>query len=284
MRQVRIITDSTADVPAVFAWELDITVVPCQVLFGQEVYRDGVDLSPEALFERLRYKQELPRTSQPAVKDFVATYRKLLGEGLTQEIISIHVAGNLSGTVNAAWAAAQMLPDPSQVEVIDSGQLSMGLGWAVIEAARLARTGATRAEVSQTVRTLLPRLRTAAMLDTLENLYKGGRINQITAILGTALQIKPLLGVQDGQITVWDKVRTRSKALERLAVRVRTWGPLAEMAVLHTGAKELAQNLAETLCGLVPADRLVIGPAGPALATHLGLGAVGVCALVASVG
>jgi fatty acid kinase fatty acid binding subunit len=284
MRQVRIITDSTADVPAVFAWELDITVVPCQVLFGQEVYRDGVDLSPEALFERLRYKQELPRTSQPAVKDFVTTYRKLLGEGLTQEIISIHVAGNLSGTVNAAWAAAQMLPDPSQVEVIDSGQLSMGLGWAVIEAARLARTGATRAEVSQTVRTLLPRLRTAAMLDTLENLYKGGRINQITAILGTALQIKPLLGVQDGQITVWDKVRTRSKALERLAVRVRTWGPLAEMAVLHTGAKELAQNLAETLCGLVPADRLVIGPAGPALATHLGLGAVGVCALVASVG
>jgi DegV family protein with EDD domain len=281
MRQVRIITDSTADVPAVFAWELDITIVPCQVLFGQEVYRDGVDLSPEAFFDRLRHKPELPRTSQPAVKDFVAAYRKLLGEGLTQEAISIHVAGNLSGTVNAAWAATQMLPDPSQVEVIDSGQLSMGLGWAVIEAARLARTGAARAEISRAVRTLLPRLRTAAMLDTLENLYKGGRINQITAILGTALQIKPLLGVQDGQITVWDKVRTRSKALERLAARVRMWGPLEEMAVLHTGATELAQNLAETLGGLVPADRMVIGPAGPALAAHLGLGAVGVCALLA---
>jgi DegV family protein with EDD domain len=197
-------------------------------------------------------------------------------------VVSIHVAGNLSGTINAAWAAAQTLADPSRVEVVDSGMVSMGMGWAVIEAARLAQTGATQAQISSAVREMLPRLRAGAMIDTLENLYKGGRISQVTATLGTVLQIKPLIIIQDGRVEVVDKVRTRSRALKRLEAMVRDWGPLAQVAVLHTGAEELAQDLASSLQDLAPDRSIWVEPAGSALTTHLGLGAVGVCALVAA--
>jgi DegV family protein with EDD domain len=282
MKRVHIVTDSTSDIPAALASEYNIAIVACQVFVGDEVYQDGVDLSPQMFFEKLARSPELPRTSQPPVGRFVDTYRRLLAEEPDAGILSIHVPSNLSGTVNAAWAAAQMLPQPSQVEVIDSGQLSMGLGWAAIKAAQMAQTGATRSEVSQGVRALLPRLRAAAMIDNLENLYKGGRISQISALLGTALQIKPLLSVQQGEVSVWTKVRTRSSAMKELVARVHSWAPLAEMAVMHTAAVELAQSLVDTLHGLVPAERVVMGPAGPALTTHLGLGAVGVLALKAA--
>ena len=156
----------------------------------------------------------------------------------------------------------------------------MGLGWAVIRAAKMAREGATLEELGQAVRDLLPRLRAAAMIDNLENLYKGGRISQITAAVGTVLQIKPLISIQSGHLQVVDRVRTRSRALQRLEAVVRTWGPLAEVSVLHTGAPELAEDLAGRLADLAPESHLMVEPAGPALTTHLGLEAVGVCALV----
>jgi DegV family protein with EDD domain len=281
MSKVRIVTDSTADIPAALASSLDISVVPCAIYWGQESYRDGLDLSSEEFFDRLALGGELPRTSQPPISEFVATYQRLMEQDQNGGILSIHVAGSLSGTLNAAWAAAQMLPNPSRVTIVDSGQLSMGLGWAVIEAARMAQTGATRAEVDAAVQALLPSLRTAAMIDTLENLYKGGRINQLSAALGDALQIKPLLSVESGQVVVWGKVRTRSRALKHLVDRVQGWGPLTYMAVLHTGAEALAESLVELLADQIPEGRFLTGPAGSAVATHLGLGAVGVCALLA---
>jgi DegV family protein with EDD domain len=282
MNRIQIVTDSTADIPAGLVSELNIAVVPCVVYVGGRAYRDGIDLSPQALYETLAIEEQLPRTAQPPMSEFVTVYRQILDGDQVDGVLSIHVASNLSGTVNAAWAAAQTLPDPSYVEVIDSGQLSMGLGWAVIHAARMARQGATRARIDQAVRDLLPRLRTVAMIDTMENIYKGGRINQISAVLGTVLQIKPLLSVENGRVWVSGKVRTRTRALNQLAKQVQSWGPLEEMAVLHTGAESLAQTLTGMLHDRVPAGQIVTGPAGPALTTHLGVGAVGVCALVAA--
>lgn len=279
---VGIATDSTADLPLALAADLGIAVVPCLIFWEQEELLDGVDLQPWAFYDRLRQGSELPRTAQPAINSFVDVYRRLLEQEKREAVVSIHVAGNLSGTVNAAWSAANTLPDPSRVEVIDSGQVSMGMGWAVIRAAKLANAGATRKEIGDAVRGMLPRLRGAAMIDTLENLHKGGRISQVTAMVGTALQIKPLILIQDGQIRVVDRVRTRSRALERLESLVRTWGPLAEVSVLHTGAQDLADELAGRLSDLTAHDGLMIEPAGPALTTHLGLGAVGVCALAAA--
>jgi DegV family protein with EDD domain len=280
MGRVGIATDSTADVPPALAADLGIAVVPCLIYWGKEELLDGVDLGPWAFYDRLSRSPELPTTSQPALNSFVSVYRRLLEEEHCEAVLSIHVAGNLSGTVNAAWAAAQTLPEPSRVAVIDSGQVSMGLGWSVIRAARMARAGATHSELGDAVREMLPRLRGTALIDTLENLYKGGRISQITAAVGTVLQIKPLITIDSGQVQVVDRVRTRSRALQRLEALVRAWGPLAELAVLHTGAQALAEDLAAKLADLAPDGQLMIGPAGPALTTHLGLGAVGVCALV----
>jgi DegV family protein with EDD domain len=281
MKQVRIVTDSVGDIPASLASELDIAVIPAQISFGKELYRDGVDLSPQEFLDKLAQSEELPKTAQPPVQDFALTYQRLLEEDPGCRIVSIHVPGNLSGIVNAAWAGAQMLPDPTLVEVVDSGQISMGMGWAVVEAARLAQAGASQAEVVQALQALLPRLRTVAMLDTLENLYKGGRISKISAAVGSALQIKPLLGVERGEILVLGKVRTRSRALKQLVALVSDWGTVAEMAVLHAGAEDLMHSLVEMLQAQFPLDRMVTGLAGSALTTHLGPGAVGVCALVA---
>lgn len=279
MAMLRIATDSTADVPPALAEELQIAIIPCQVFWGEEVYRDGVDLRPREFYEKLARSSELPKTSQPPMNRFVETYNRLLGSEGSEAVISIHVAGNLSGTVNAAWAAAQMLPDPTRVEVVDSGQVSMGTGWAVIEAARMAQAGASRDEVSRAVRGILPRLRAAAMIDTLDNLYKGGRISQVTAALGTVLQVKPLISIQEGHVEIPERVRTRSRALKRLVAMVQGWGPLVRVAVLHAGAEELARDLAAMIEDVAPDSNILIEPAGAALTTHLGLGAVGVCAI-----
>jgi len=281
MHGVRIVTDSTADLPPQLAKELGITVVPCEVHLGGQSFLDGVDMTPQEFYRRWAQNSARPRTSQPPVRLFVESYSRLLDGDATDCLLSIHIAASLSGTVNAAWAAAQTLDDPERVEVIDTGQLSMGAGWAVIHAARMAQDGAPRAEVSRAVHSLLPRLRAAAMIDSLEHLHRGGRISQISALIGTALQIKPLLSIQDGRLSVWERARSRAKALLCLADHVRSWGALAEAVVLHTGNEAGAQNLAAVLADGLTGKEIAIQPAGAALATHLGLGAVGACALLA---
>lgn len=291
MGRIGIVTDSTTDVPAGMTDELGISVIPCQVIFGETTYRDGVDLSIREFYNKMARSAEPPRTSQPPVQAFVETYRRLIdGEGC-EAIFSIHVAGTLSGTLNAAWAAAQALPDPARIEIVDAGQVSMGTGWIVVEAARAAQdtlragpaaegaAGTARARVRAAIRSALPRVRTVAMIDTLDNLYKGGRIRLFSAALGTALQIKPLVSLADGKVIVWAKVRTRSRALNALVARIQEMGPLQELAVLHADAPDLVQALAGRLQEALPGMEMPILPAGAALVSHLGLGAVGACAL-----
>jgi DegV family protein with EDD domain len=279
-RRVRIVTDSTADVPQDIAAALGIAVVPCLVYVGEEQYQDGLDLEPEAFFQIRAQNSRRARTAHPPVASFLETYQRLLAEDRVEKLLSIHIAASLSGTLNSAWAAAQMLPDPSRVEIIDTGQLSMGAGWAVIEAARAAQNGTTPRGVQDLVDGLLPRLRAAVVVDTLDDLFRGGRISQLSALLGTALQIKPLLSIQAGRVSIVRRVRTQSRALRHLANLVQGWGPLAELAVLHTGAPVQAQALAEELQKALPEPDMIVRPAGAALATHLGLGAIGVCGLV----
>lgn len=286
MRRVRIVTDSTADVPAGLASELDISVVPVQVRSGQEEYQGGIDLLPQTLYggqaqhPELAQGPEFAPVSQPPLGRFVETYRRLLDKEQSDAVLSIHSAESVRGTVNVAWSASQMLPDPSRVEIIDTGQLSMAIGWIAVEAARVAKAGATQAEVGQVVRDLLPRLRMVAMIDDLETLHEDGQITLVSAALGSVLQIKALASLQDGELVVWEKVRTRARALKRLVDQVREWEPLVEMAVLHTGAEELAQYLAEAVHDLVPARRMLVLPAGPVLTGLVGLDAIGVAAVV----
>jgi DegV family protein with EDD domain len=275
--KIKVVTDSAADVPSELAQRLDITVLPCYVIFGSEVYRDGVDLTPREFYDKLATSPILPTTSQPPLGLFVETYQNLLQE--SEGIVSIHIASTLSGVFNAAHVAADAL-SAAPIVVIDSQQLSMGAGWQVIMAAQAAQEGHTLTEVVSLVQTIQPRARAAAMLDSLEHVRRSGRISQVTALMGTALKIKPLLQILTGEVAPVATVRTRGKALRRLTDLMAAQGSFKELCVAHADAAEAAQEVVEKLSTVHPRERLLICQVGAAVTTHLGLGAVGVCGVL----
>ena len=277
MGRIRVVTDSAADVPSELAQRLDITVLPCYVIFGSEVYRDGVDLTPREFYHKLATSRILPTTSQPPLGLFVETYQNLLRE--SEGIVSIHVASTLSGVFNAARVAADTL-SAAPIVVIDSQQLSMGAGWQVIMAAQAAQEGHTLAEVVSLVQAIQPRARAAAMLDSLEHIRRSGRISRVTDLMGTALRVKPLLQIATGEVTAIATVRTRGKALRRLAELMAAQGAFKELCVAHADAADAAQEVVERLSTAHPRERLLICQTGAAVTTHLGLGAVGVCGVL----
>jgi DegV family protein with EDD domain len=277
MGKIKVVTDSAADVPSELAQRLDITVLPCYVIFGSEVYRDGVDLTPREFYDKMATSLILPTTSQPPLGLFVETYQNLLQE--SEGIVSIHVASTLSGIFNAARVAADAL-SAAPIAVVDSQQLSMGAGWQVIMAAQAAQEGHTLAEVVSLVQAIRPRACAAAMLDSLEHVRRSGRINWVTALMGTALRVKPLLQIVTGEVTAIATVRTREKALRRLVELMAAQGAFRELCVAHADAAEAAQEIVERLSTVHPRERLLICQVGAAVTTHLGLGAVGICGVL----
>ena len=277
MGKIKVVTDSAADVPSELAQRLDITVLPCYVIFGSEVYRDGVDLTPREFYDKLARSPILPSTSQPPLGLFVETYQNLLQE--SEGIVSIHIASTLSGIFNAARVAADAL-SAAPIVVVDSQQLSMGTGWQVIMAAQAAQEGHTLAEVVYLLQAIRPRARAAAMLDSLEHVRRSGRISRVTALMGTALRVKPLLQIAIGEVTAIATVRTRRRALRRLAELMADQGAFRELCVAHANATDAAQEVIERLSTVHPRERLLICQAGAAVTTHLGLGAVGICGVL----
>jgi len=275
--EVRVVTDSASDIPATIARELGITVVPCNVHFGEKTYRDGVDLTSEEFFVELARSPTLPTTSQPSVGVFEETYRRLAEK--TDQIVSIHLPEKLSATLSSAHLAARSFPELELV-IIDSTQVCMAQGWLAIIAARAARRGMGLAEIVALVEDTIPRLRLIALLDTLEYLQKGGRIGKASALLGTLLNVKPLLQVLDGEALPLGNVRTRWKALQRLVEIVGDLGPLEEVAVMHANVPAIAQQLVKMLSPIHPPDRILIGQVGAILGTHAGPGAVGVACVM----
>jgi DegV family protein with EDD domain len=280
MGRVRIVTDSTADIPASLASELEITVVPVQTPARQEVHQESRTPLPKAFNSVRGPSPDMAPLAKPPLERFVETYGRLLGRERGDIAVSIHSEESARGTVDAAWHASQMLFDPSRVQIIDTGQLSMGMGWVAVEAARAAQAGAAVTEVRQAVQDLLPRVRTAAMINDLETLHKGGQITVVSAAIGSLLGTKVLASLQGGELVVREKVRTPARGMKRLVEQVREWEPLAEVAVLHTGAGELAHYLSEAVQDLVPARRVMVLSAGPSLAARVGLDALGVAAVV----
>jgi DegV family protein with EDD domain len=277
MGKIKVVTDSAADIPAELAQRLDITVLPCYVIFGSEVYRDGVDLTHREFYDRLGTSPILPTTSQPPLGLFVETYQDLLQE--SEGIVSIHVASALSGIFNAARVAAETL-SAAPIAVMDSQQLSMGTGWQVIMAAQAAQEGHTLAEVVSLIQTIRPRARAVAMLDSLEHVRRSGRISRVTALMGTALRVKPLLQIVTGEVTAIARVRTQGKALQRLVELVAAPGDFKKACVVHADAAEAAQEVVERLSIVHPRKHLFICQAGAAVTAHLGLGAVGICGML----
>ncbi len=271
---VKVVTDSTADLPAEVARELDITVVPLYVHFGSQVFRDGVDLSAEEFYRKLLQGPTLPTTSAPSPGIFQEVYEKL--SSATEEIISLHVSSKLSATHQSALLAKEQGKLKGRVEVVDSQTVSMGLGLLAILAAKAARGGAKLDEILALVRQAIPRTHFFGLLDTLEYLQKGGRIGKAQAFLGTLLSVKPILSVREGEVHPVERVRTRSKALERLFELTRDLCPAEEMAVFHSTAPQEADALSKRLKTLYGGKEPYRSRFGPVLGTYVGPGALGV--------
>ena len=275
MPNVKIVTDSLADIPPSILKELDITTIPCIVRFGQHEYRDRIDLSLNQFYEQLVSSSTLPATSQPSVGTFELVYHDLSAR--TNQILSIHVIGSLSGTFNTARLAADgIASDKVAIEVIDSHQISMAVGWLVILAARAAHAGFSLGEIKAIVEDAVQRVHLIAMLNTLEYAKRSGRLGKGAALIGTLLNVKPLLSLNRDEIVIVEIIRTQKRALERLSEIVLASGPIQELAVIHAAAEQHAQELKRVLSDTFPEEQIVLSETGPVLGAHVGPGAVGI--------
>ena len=269
---VKVVTDSTADLPPEVIKELDISVVPLIVLFGDEAYKDGVEITRDEFFQRLAKGSVHPRTSQPSVGDFVDVYKSLAEEG--HDIVSVHISEKLSGTLNSARLAAAELPD-ANITVVDSQLAALALGLVVKAAAETAGEGESPDAVAGVARDAASKTNCYFVLDTLEYLQKGGRIGKAQALLGGLISIKPILTVRDGEVHPYEKVRTHSRAVTRLREIASQNAPYAELAVIQEGHIETLNGLHDHLKALSNRPTIV-GKLGMIVGVYAGPGVVGI--------
>lgn len=273
-RKVAIVTDSTVDLAPELIEELGITIVPLQVIFGNEAYRERVDITTDEFYERLVKSRPLPTTSAPSVGAFQEAYERLLKE--VDSIVSIHIGAKLSGTVQAAQTARQSLAKPERVEVVDSRMISLAMGFAIMDAVEAARSGAKLAVVKAVAESALQRVQVRFMLDTLEYLRRGGRIGRARAYLGTFLSIKPILSLREGELYPEERVRTRSRGLERMIQWAIRQQKVKRAAVGHSTTPDEAESIRQRMAMAFPNTKVHLIRFGPVLGTHAGPGIVGV--------
>ena len=272
---VQVVTDSTSDISPDEAEGLGVRVVPALVAFGDDVFRDRVDITPSEFYARLVTSREFPKTSQPSVEAFASVYREVAAEG--HDIASIHVSSKLSGTLNSASIASETSELETRVELVDSYTAGVGLRAVVEAAAERARAGAPLEEVTAAARSVMARNRVVVTLDTLEFLQKGGRIGRASALLGSALRIKPLIHIDGGEAAPFDRVRTRSKAVRRLeevALEDRT---IETLFVIYSDNDASAAELVEHVTPHLPHTRIEVIQTGPTVGAYLGPNALGIC-------
>lgn len=278
---IRIVTDSTSDLTPALAAEYGIHVIPSYVNIGEQSYLDLVDLSRSEFYEKLPTYPRVPTTAAPAVGVFAECYRQLLAEGATT-IISIHVAASLSAMWNAARLGAEEIGE-IPVHVFDSQQVSMGLGLLTLLAARAAAEGQPAEAILQALENAVPRTHVFATLDTLEYLRRSGRVSWTEFSLGTLLRIKPMLHVYKGEVLSLERVRTRGRALSRLAEHVAALGPLQEVALVYTQDLEGLAEWREMVRPLFPTGHEPVAvEVTPAIGAHVGPGAVGLACIAAA--
>ncbi|MFO7743082.1 MAG: DegV family protein [Anaerolineae bacterium] len=276
---IKIVTDSTCDLPEEITADLGVTVVPLYINVGQKSYLDGVEMSRQEFYERLPTFEDHPQTASPGPEMFRETYERLANEG-AQEILSIHISISLSGTLNTAQLAAEAT-DAVPVTVFDSGQLSVGTGFLVKTAAKAAAAGRSIAEIVDELKERTRRTHLFAALDTLEFLQRSGRMNWAVSKIGGLLRIKPLLTMHDGEPNV-QQVRTTKRAVQRLLDMLEDLAPLEELALVHTQAPETIRELRERARHLFPDGREPIeAVVTPVIGTHIGPGAAGFACVTA---
>ncbi|MGC8780614.1 MAG: DegV family protein [Anaerolineae bacterium] len=273
---IRIITDSTCEAPPALLSHPLVTVVPLYVIFGQESYRDGIEMTREQFWARLPKSSILPTTSQATPADFEPLFRSFTEAG--DEVIAILLSAKLSRTYQSALVARDSLPG-MPIDVVDSKSISIGLGLLVEKAVEMATAGATRQEIVAKLEDMREKIRILFSIQTLEYLQRGGRIGKAQAFVGTLLQFKPLLSITDGEVHPAARVRSTSKALETmqdlLAQQVSARGPQVRIGVTHAGVPDAAAEIAAALGRRFDTSHTFVCTLGPVIGTHVGPGTIG---------
>jgi len=274
MSNVRVITDSSADLPADVAAALGVDMVSLTIRFGDEEFTDRVDLSPDDFWARCKASKVLPETAAPSPGAFQGVYEAARDAGCDGAIV-LTLSAALSATHQSATLAADTVPGFA-VRVVDTQAVSMAHGLMVIDVAERARDGASLEDLTARAEEMRPRAGVCAMLDTLEHLVKGGRVGGARALLGQMLSIKPLLELRDGLVAEAGRQRTRARALNAICGVARSHEPLERLAVVHGAAPDLEPFLAMA-AGIASDHPLVVSDIGPTVGTHAGPGIIGLC-------
>ena len=273
MSSVQIVTDSTSDLPATIAESLGIHVVPMQINFGKEVLRDGIDIDAPKFIKRLSTAKTLPTTTAPSAKDFETLYGKLVREH--EHILSIHVSAKLSQTISAAEKGALPFIGRKKICIMDSQSTSRGLGYLTVAAAEAARQGASLDDLIKLMRTLIPHVYLVFFVETLDYLNRSGRLAKVQTALGSMLNIKPLLAIEDGEIIALDKMRTRQRALEKLCEFTLEFSRVRKITILHGENETEVLDIRDKIGEQLSEAQVETAYYGPALASHVGPDAVG---------
>jgi len=275
---VRVVTDSTADLPDDVVSRLGIAVVPLHVILGGEVFDDGVTISSDEFYRRLTTPGiAVPTTASPSAKQFTELYETLAQE--TSQIVSIHISTRLSATYAAARIGQRAVHAQCRISFIDSLSASIGLGLLVIQAATMAREGASLEDIVRVTRASIPRTAFFGVLDTLEYLNKGGRIGRAAAFLESKLNVRPILCLRDGVVHPIERVLGREEALNRLCMIVRDLGVMSHLAVAYTTDQSEMEQFATRLSQYFPTGEMVRSRCGATLGTYLGPRALCVAAI-----
>ncbi|MBC8274596.1 MAG: DegV family protein [Chloroflexi bacterium] len=273
---INVVTDSGSDISPEVAKELGITVVPVYIYFGNKAYKDGVDIGPDELYKRLAEDPIYPTTTQPIPADFAKTY-----SGLSENadaIVSIHLPAKVSGTCNAALQGIEIAKPKCEVHVVDSFSISVGLGIIATAAARVAKAGGKLAEVLEETKKAISQTQIRGLLDTLHYLLKGGRVTKAKALVGTLLNVKPILTMRDGEIIQAGMARSYAKGIEQLFEFVRNYPNLQEVAIAYSTVPEEAKTLKKRIASIIGEKQIQLSRLGAGLGVHGGPGTLIVAA------
>ena len=270
----RIVTDSSCDLPLGVAESLGLRVIPCNVHFGEEVLRDGVDIQQEEFYRRLATGDVHPTTSQPSIGAFLELYEALAKE--TDQILSLHISSKLSGTINSATQAKRELNGQARIEIFDSSTVSLGLGLLARECGRIARDGGSLDDTLAFLTEEAPNIRAFFTVETLEYLVRGGRASRLQGFFGTLLGIKPIIELRDGETHPVDRVRTRKRAVARLRDIVHGYTDIRSLGFMHSRCEADAEALAQESPVPYPSEKVMLSELSPVMGAHLGPGALGV--------
>jgi DegV family protein with EDD domain len=276
---VKIVTDTLSDITGDLAAKLDVTLIPLYVRFGEEIYRDRVEITSEDFYRRLVNEPKLPSTTQPTPHDFAEVYKKLAEE--TDEILVVVVSSKLSGTFQSATQAKEMLKGKCRIEIVDSFTVAMAEGLIVISAAKMVKEGANLDKVADMARKAVSRSHLIAYFDTLKYLAKGGRIGKAKGLLGSVLSFKPILTVRDGEMAPLTRVRSLNAGLDYLYNVAASASKIEGLAVEHATTIGDADKLVERLGAIFPKENIYRSVISPVIGTYSGPNALALTVLEA---